>query len=266
MKLASKDQGHRRHSAIGTAPETSAIVVARGLRRTYRAPDGSEIRALDNVDLDIQRGELTVIAGPSGSGKSTLLQVLAGLDRPDSGSVWIGGQDITRGGDVALSRMRRRRLGFVFQSFNLIDSLTARENVALPLQLDGKKVDHDRMAALAHSLGLGERLDHYPTQLSGGQQQRIAVVRALMSDPEVVFADEPTASLDPQSGEAMINTLLNVAHVHGHAVVAISHDPKVEAAGDKVFRMAGGRLELRRANITTASGPGTSLRQELAHP
>ncbi|GGO86185.1 ABC transporter ATP-binding protein [Nocardioides phosphati] len=222
--------------------------MARGLRRTYRAPDGSEIRALDDVDLDVQRGELTVIAGPSGSGKSTLLQVLAGLDRPDSGSVHIGGQDITRGGDRTLSRMRRRRLGFVFQSFNLIDSLTARENIALPMQLDGRKVDEARMQSLADSLGLGERLDHYPTQLSGGQQQRIAVVRALVSDPEVVFADEPTASLDTQSGEQMIATLLEVAHHHGHAVVAISHDPKVEQAGDKVYRMAAGQLTLVRSN------------------
>lgn len=231
------------------------IVSARGLRRTYRAPDGAKIRALDNVDLDIRRGELTVIAGPSGSGKSTLLQVLAGLDRPDSGSVRIGDEEITRARDRALSRMRRRKLGFVFQSFNLIDSLTARENIGLPLQLDGRKVDDVRMTFLADSLGLGDRLDHYPTQLSGGQQQRIAVVRALMSDPEVVFADEPTASLDPKAGEQMIATLLDVAHQHGHAVVAISHDPEVEAAGDKVYRMAAGRLELCRARAVAPHFP-----------
>lgn len=231
------------------------IVSARGLRRTYRAPDGTKIRALENVDLDIRRGELTVIAGPSGSGKSTLLQVLAGLDRPDSGSVRIGDEEITRARDRALSRMRRRKLGFVFQSFNLIDSLTARENIGLPLQLDGRKVDDARMTFLADSLGLGDRLDHYPTQLSGGQQQRIAVVRALLSDPEVVFADEPTASLDPKAGEQMITTLLDVAHQHGHAVVAISHDPEVEAAGDKVYRMAAGRLELCRARATAPHFP-----------
>ena len=226
-----------------------AIVVARGLKRTYRAPDGSPVHALNDVDLDVRSGELTVIAGPSGSGKSTLLQVLAGLDRPDAGSVWIGGQDITKGGDSALSRMRRRRLGFVFQSFNLIDSLTARENIGLPLKLDGRKVDDARLQSLADSLGLADRLDHYPTQLSGGQQQRIAVVRALMSDPEVVFADEPTASLDPESGERMIATLLEVAHDHGHAVVAISHDPEVERAGDTVYRMAAGRLSLTRSTV-----------------
>ncbi|GAB4009905.1 ABC transporter ATP-binding protein [Nocardioides ultimimeridianus] len=233
-----------------------AIVVARGLIRTYTAPDGSRFNALDDVDLDVHRGELTVIAGPSGSGKSTLLQVLAGLDRPDSGVVFIGDQDITKGGDRTLSRMRRRRLGFVFQSFNLIDSLTARENIGLPLQLDGRKVDQARMEHLAASLGLVDRLDHYPTQLSGGQQQRIAVVRALMSDPEVVFADEPTASLDPRSGDQMIATMLEVAHEHGHAVVAISHDPKVEQAGDKVYRMAAGRLSLVRARTAPAHAMG----------
>jgi putative ABC transport system ATP-binding protein len=133
--------------------------------------------------------------------------------------------------------------------------LTARENIALPLPRDWRKVDDARMTFLADSLGLGDRLDHYPTQLSGGQQQRIAVVRALMSDPEVVFADEPTASLDPKAGEQMIATLLDVAHQHGHAVVAISHDPEVEAAGDKVYRMAAGRLELCRARATTTPFP-----------
>lgn len=235
-----------RTSAVGVV-DAEAIVVARGLVRTYTAPDGSRFNALDDVDLDVRRGELTVIAGPSGSGKSTLLQVLAGLDRPNAGVVFIGDQDITKGGDRTLSRMRRRRLGFVFQSFNLIDSLTARENIGLPLQLDGRKVDQARMGFLAESLGLVDRLDHYPAQLSGGQQQRIAVVRALMSDPEVVFADEPTASLDPRSGEQMIATMLQVAHDYGHAVVAISHDPNVEQAGDKVYRMAAGRLSLMRA-------------------
>lgn len=241
------------------------IVVARGLQRRYTAPDGSEIRALDNVDLDVYRGEFTVIAGPSGSGKSTLLQVLAGLDRPDAGSVSIGGEEITRSGDRALSRMRRRRLGFVFQSFNLIDSLTAGENIALPLQLDGREVDQDRLAELADTLELRDRLDHYPAQLSGGQQQRIAVVRALLSNPEVVFADEPTASLDPHTGEQMIATLLRVAHQHGHAVVAISHDPKVEAAGDKVYRMTAGQLTLVRSNVSRSFAPASTLSLEGSH-
>lgn len=223
---------------------TEPVVVARGLRRRYTAPDGGVINALDDVDLDILPGELTVIAGPSGSGKSTLLQVLAGLDRPEAGSVLIGGEEITRNGDRFLSRLRRRQLGFVFQSFNLIDSLTARQNIALPIQLDGRQVDEARLEELAAALGMEERLDHLPHQLSGGQQQRIAVVRALLADPRVVFADEPTASLDPSAAQQMISVLLEVAHLHGHAVVAISHDPAVAARGDKVYRMTAGRLSL----------------------
>jgi len=191
------------------------------------------------VDLDAYRGELTVIAGPSGSGKTTLLQVLAGMDRPDSGSVIIGDQLITRSGDEDLSKLRRRRLGFVFQSFNLIDSLSARDNIALPIELDGREVDYARLEAIADGLGTLDRLDHFPHQLSGGQQQRVAVVRALLTDPDVVFADEPTAALDPTSTQQLIELLLDVAHSHGHAVIVISHDPAVAERGRQGLRDAG---------------------------
>lgn len=220
------------------------IVIARELRRTYTTPDGRTIQALDGVDLDVFRGELTVIAGASGSGKSTLLQVLAGLDRPNHGSVRIGGEEITKCGDRKLSRLRRRRLGFVFQSFNLIDSLTARDNITLPLELDGRMPSQERLDVLAAGLGMSDRLDHLPHQLSGGQQQRIAVIRALLADPDVVFADEPTAALDPSSAAQMIDMLLEVSHKHGHAVVVISHDPAVAERGDKVYTMKAGRLTL----------------------
>lgn len=229
------------------------VVVARGLRRTYTAPDGSLVRALDEVDLDVFRGLLTVIAGPSGSGKSTLLQVLAGLDRPDSGTVEIGGEEITRSGDLKLSKLRRRRLGFVFQSFNLIDSLTARENITLPLELDCRAPDEQRLLELAGNLGMADRLDYLPHQLSGGQQQRVAVIRALLTDPHVVFADEPTASLDPESGQQLIEMLLEVAHGHGHAVLVISHDPAVALRGDRVYRMASGRLALHEDRTASSS-------------
>lgn len=233
-----------------------AIVTARGLCRTYASPDGTTIRALDEVSLDVHPGEMTVIAGPSGSGKSTLLQVLAGLDRPDAGEVHIAGERVTGGSDAKLSRLRRRRLGFVFQSFNLIDSLTARDNITLPLEIDGRHPDAQRLADLAESLGMLDRLDHLPHQLSGGQQQRVAVIRALLTDPDVVFADEPTAALDPGSSEQMVDMLLDVAHRHGHAVVVISHDPVVAERGDVVHRMAAGRLSLHRGRT---SGGTTTL-------
>ncbi len=233
---------------------TSPIVVARDLNRTYQRPDGSSVRALDAVDLDVYPGEMAVVAGPSGSGKSTLLQVLAGLDRPDTGTVEIAGVEITRRGDRQMAKLRRQKLGFVFQSFNLIDSLTARQNITLPLELDGRTADEDRLENLAADLGMSERLDHLPSQLSGGQQQRVAVIRALLADPEVVFADEPTAALDPPSAHQMVDMLLGVAHDHGHAVVVISHDPLVAARGDKVYAMDSGRL----TQVVPGAPAGTS--------
>ncbi len=234
---------------------TQQIVSARGLRRTYTAPDGTLIRALDDVSLDVYAGELTVIAGPSGSGKSTLLQVLAGLDRPDAGTVQIAGEEITGGGDRKLARLRRQRLGFVFQSLNLIDSLSARDNIALPLRLDGRPVDEERLVSLAQTFGIAERLDFLPSQMSGGQQQRVAVARALMASPDVVFADEPTAALDPGSARQIVDVLSFVAHEHGHAVVVISHDPMVASHGDRVFRMTSGQLELITAPGSVPQSP-----------
>jgi len=232
------------------------IVVARGLERTYVSPEGDVVRALDGVDLDVYSGQLTVVAGPSGSGKSTLLQVLAGLDRPDKGTVSIAGEDITRIGDAKLAKLRRRRLGFVFQSFNLIDSLTARDNIRLPLELDGRSPDREHMEELAARLGIADRLDHFPYQLSGGQQQRVAVIRALVSNPDVIFADEPTAALDPISGRQLIDLMLQIAHDEGHAVVAISHDPAVAASGDRVFRMEYGQLTDQTGHVDShRAGP-----------
>jgi putative ABC transport system ATP-binding protein len=251
-----------KHSASSAEP----IVVARGLRRTYVRPDHSDVHALDGVDLEVHRGQVTVIAGPSGSGKSTLLQVLAGLDRPDEGSVTIGRESITGGGDEKLARFRRRHIGFVFQSFNLIDSLSARDNIALPIQIDGRKVDEPRLESLAASLGMVDRLDHFPHQLSGGQQQRIAVIRALLADPDVVFADEPTAALDPASVELMISMLEAVAHEHGHAVVAISHDPAVAARGDKVYQMTEGKLTLVADRVVPTTVASASPTREFIEP
>jgi putative ABC transport system ATP-binding protein len=217
------------------------VVVAEGLRKTFRGPQG-EIVALDGVSFAARAGQLTAITGASGSGKSTLLQLLAGLDRADAGTITISGHDITRLGDRALSRLRRRQMGFVFQSFNLIGSMTARENIALPVGLDGRTVDESRLAHLVELLGIADRLDHYPGQLSGGQQQRVAVARALLPDPDVVFADEPTGALDPESAAALARLLVSLAHDLGQCVVIVTHDPSVAALADRDFRMSAGRL------------------------
>jgi putative ABC transport system ATP-binding protein len=218
------------------------VVVASGLHKEFSSPQGARVVALDDVSFTANAGELTAITGPSGSGKSTLLQVLAGLDRPDSGTVSIAGHQITGLGDRALSKLRRRRFGFVFQSFNLIGSLSARANIALPLELDGREVDESRLEDLAASLGLSDRLDHFPGQLSGGEQQRVAVARALLLDPDVVFADEPTGALDPEAAHKLTDLLVALAHKLGQAVVVVSHDPTVAARCDRVFRMKSGRL------------------------
>jgi putative ABC transport system ATP-binding protein len=218
------------------------VVIASGLRKAFRGPQGTPVLALDDVSFSANAGELTAITGPSGSGKSTLLQVLAGLDRPDAGIVTIAGHRITGLGDRALSKLRRQRFGFVFQSFNLIGSLSARANIALPLELDGREVDEDRLEELAASLGLSDRLDHYPGQLSGGEQQRVAVARALLLDPDVVFADEPTGALDPDAARKLTDLLVAVAHKLGQAVVVVSHDPRLAERCDRVFRMHAGHL------------------------
>ncbi|MCW2749699.1 MAG: transporter ATP-binding protein [Aeromicrobium sp.] len=218
------------------------VVIATGLHKSFRSPQGARFLALEDVSFSANAGELTAITGPSGSGKSTLLQVLAGLDRPDSGTVMIAGHRITGLGDRALSKLRRQRFGFVFQSFNLIGSLSARANIALPLELDGREADEDRLEELAASLGLSDRLDHYPGQLSGGEQQRVAVARALLLDPDVVFADEPTGALDPDAARKLTDLLVAVAHKLGQAVVVVSHDPRLAERCDRVFRMHAGRL------------------------
>lgn len=218
------------------------VIEASHLRRTFRGPQGDRVVALDDVSFEAYAGQLTTITGPSGSGKSTLLQVLAGLDRPDSGSVRIADHEITGLGDRALAALRRRRLGFVFQSFNLISSLSARDNITLPLELDGRVVDDSRLAELAEALGLSDRLDHFPGQLSGGQQQRVAVARALLLDPDVVFADEPTGALDPEAASQLTDLLIALAHRLDQAVVVVSHDPRVAERSDVVHRMRAGRL------------------------
>src|SRR3954447_8037779 len=182
---------------------SDGIVVARGVSRRYGEGD-TTVDALRSVTLDVEQGRLTAVMGPSGSGKSTLMHILAGLDRPTEGSVVIGGQDITTLDDSALTLLRRRHIGFIFQFFNLLPMLTAEENIVLPMTLAGTKPDAEWLRELTAKVGLGDRLSHRPSELSGGQQQRVAIARALVSRPTIMFADEPTGNLDSRtSGEIL---------------------------------------------------------------
>ena len=229
-----------------TSPSTPAPVVARGLRKSFVSPDGSRVAAVDGVDFEASHGQITAILGQSGSGKTTLLQLLAGLDRPDEGSIRLAGVEISSASDATVTRLRRREVGFVFQAFNLIPGLSARDNIALPLRLDGRAVDHDRLTRLAQRLGIGDRLDHAPEQLSGGQKQRVAVARALFAEPAIVFADEPTGALDSESAEKLLEVLQEAVRELGQTVVLVTHDLAVAELAHEVYVLHGGTLERRR--------------------
>lgn len=198
--------------------------------------------AVDDVSVTVARGTMTAVSGPSGSGKSTLLMLLAGLDRPDAGSVHIGGVEITGLRDRDLTRLRRTRVGFVFQSFNLLPQLTARENIVLPLELARVRVDADRVDALADALGIRERLGHRPSELSGGQQQRVAIARALLPAPDVVIADEPTGALDSQAAMDLMRILREAVDIRRQTVLLVTHDDRAAAWADERWTMRDGRL------------------------
>ena len=219
---------------------TPPAVEARGLRRTYGSgPDA--VHALRDVDLTIAPGELVAIMGPSGSGKSTLLHLVGGLDRPDAGEVLLEGDTLADLDDEALAHVRRRRIGFVLQFFNLFPLLSARENVAFPLLLDGRDGALARADAALAKVGLSERATHRPNQLSGGEQQRVAVARALVTEPAVILADEPTGSLDSLAGEDVLR-LLRAAADDGHAVLLITHHAPAAAYADRVVRLRDGAV------------------------
>ncbi|GAA3244103.1 ABC transporter ATP-binding protein [Streptomyces sp. XM83C] len=230
-----------------TAARTAARVV--DAVKVYGAGD-TAVRALDGVSVDFPAGRFTAIMGPSGSGKSTLMHCAAGLDTLTSGSAWIGGTDLSTLDDRRLTALRRDRVGFVFQAFNLVPTLTVAENITLPLDLAGSPGDPEWIDALVDVVGLRDRLHHRPAQLSGGQQQRVAVARAFASHPDVVFADEPTGNLDSRSGEEVLGLLGRTVRHTGRTVVMVTHDPVAAAHADEVVFLADGRLVDRMENPT----------------
>ena len=223
-------------------PETDPVAVsATALTRTY-GEGGSAVHALRGVSIEVPQGQFAAVMGPSGSGKSTLMHLLAGLDTPDAGAVHIAGEDITRMSDRELTRLRRKHIGFVFQSFNLLPTLSAEENVLLPLAIAGRKPAPDVVDALMERMGLTERRDHKPAQLSGGQQQRVAVARALICTPTVLFADEPTGNLDSASGAGVLDLLRTAVDKDGQTTVMVTHDARAAATADRVLFLADGRV------------------------
>ncbi|WP_291799962.1 ABC transporter ATP-binding protein [Cellulomonas sp.] len=217
---------------------------ARGLTKVY-GTGAAAVRALDNVDVAFTAGAFTAIMGPSGSGKSTLMHLLAGLDSATSGAVFLGDTDVTHLGDDALTRLRRDRVGFVFQSFNLLPMFTAAQNITLPLELAGTPLAGDTQDwydTLVATLGLGSRLTHRPAELSGGQQQRVAIARALIARPDVVFADEPTGNLDSRSGAEVLSFLRRSVRELGRTIIMVTHDPTAAAYADRVVLLADGRI------------------------
>jgi putative ABC transport system ATP-binding protein len=233
-----------------------AAVAAVDLVKVYGSGD-TAVRALDAVTVGFARAQFTAIMGPSGSGKSTLMHCLAGLDTATSGRALLGGTDLTVQPDRVLTRVRRERIGFVFQSFNLLPQLTAAQNITLPLDLAGRRAETGLFDHLAGVLGITDRLGHRPSELSGGQQQRVALARALVSRPEVVFADEPTGNLDSRSGAEVLAFLRDSVRDLGQTIVMVTHDPGAAAYADRVVLLADGRVAGEidrpdRASVTEA--------------
>ena len=224
-----------------TTGSTGVAARVVGVTKTYGSGE-AVVRALDGVTLDLHEGEFTAIMGASGSGKSTLMHVCAALDTADGGDVLIGDQPLRGLKDKQLTLLRREQIGFVFQSFNLVPTLTARENILLPLAIAGRRPEPGWFDSVIATVGLGDRLTHKPNELSGGQQQRVAVARALVSRPRIVFADEPTGNLDSRSGAEVLDLLRRSVSEHGQTVVMVTHDPVAAAVTDRVVYLADGRV------------------------
>jgi putative ABC transport system ATP-binding protein len=235
-----------------TTIATDAVVVARGVSKRYGSGD-SAVDALRGTDLDIARGQFLAVMGPSGSGKSTLMHILAGLDTPTAGSVQIDGQEVTTATDNELTRIRRDKVGFIFQFFNLLPMLTADENLELPLRLAGKPVDKVWKEELVKAIGLGNRLDHRPAELSGGQQQRVAVGRALLTRPAIIFGDEPTGNLDSKTSAEVMQLLRNAVDNLGQTVAIVTHDPRAASYADRIIFLQDGSIVRDEHGMTSSA-------------
>jgi putative ABC transport system ATP-binding protein len=230
-----------RQSQEGTPASATAVVSAREVTRRYGEGD-TAVDALRGVSLEIQKGQLTAVMGPSGSGKSTLMHILAGLDRPTSGTVSVDGTEITTLDDRELTLLRREHVGFIFQFFNLLPMLTAEENITLPLDLAGVKPEKGWLEELIGKVDLGDRRRHRPSELSGGQQQRVAIARALVSRPTVLFADEPTGNLDSKTGEEILELLRDSVEAYGQTTLMVTHEARAAAMADRILFLADGLI------------------------
>lgn len=234
-------------TTTSTPPEPPAATPSAAAARTEAVTkiygEGeTRVTALDHVDVSFERGCFTAIMGPSGSGKSTLMHCVAGLDTISSGRIWIGDVELGSLNDRQLTRLRRDAVGFVFQAFNLVPTLTAGENITLPMDLAGRSADRDWVDTVIATVGLGDRLSHRPSELSGGQQQRVAVARALASRPEIIFADEPTGNLDSRSGTEVLTFMRRAVDEFGQTIVMVTHDPKAASYADRIVFLADGRI------------------------
>jgi putative ABC transport system ATP-binding protein len=236
-----------------TIPETGPFAAQVQNVSKFYGGESNRIEALSNITIGIDRGRFTAIMGPSGSGKSTLMHVLAGLDTASAGRVWLGDTDITDLDDTALTLLRRRRVGFVFQSYNLVPTLDVESNILLPFELDGRKPNEDERAwiyRLVQSLGLADRLRHRPHELSGGQQQRVAIARALATRPDLVLADEPTGNLDSRTGREVLSLLAAASSDYGQTIAMVTHDPIAASYADRILFLADGVVTADRERST----------------